>query len=180
MRMEVRFAGFGGQGVISAAKISGRAAAINDNLNAVLTQSYGPEARGGACSANVVISQEKIAYPEVTLPNLLVILSQEAYTTFGSTIALGGTLIIDQDLVSEGKISAGIHLYKVPATKLAEELGNRVVANVVILGAVVAITDMVSKGAMLKSVRASVPARFLELNERAFETGYNYGRKLKS
>ena len=180
MRMEIRFAGFGGQGVISAAKISGRAAAINDKLNAVLTQSYGPEARGGACNANVVISEERIAYPEVTLPNLLVILSQEAYTTFGSTIAPEGTLIVDQDLVDVGEVPTGVHLYTVPATQLAEGLGNRIVANVVMLGAVVAITGVVSKDAMLESVRASVPARFLELNERAFEIGYDYGRKLKS
>jgi len=180
MRTEIRFAGFGGQGVISAAKISGRAAAINDKLNAVLTQSYGPEARGGACNANVVVSQERIAYPEVTLPSLLVILSQEAYTTFGSTIAPGGTLIVDQDLVDVEKVSSGVSLYKVPATHLAEELGNRIVANVVMLGAVVALTGFVSKEAMLNSVRDSVPSKFLELNEHAFEVGYDYGRKLKS
>ncbi len=180
MRTEIRFAGFGGQGVISAAKISGRAAAINDKLNAVLTQSYGPEARGGACNANVVISQDRISYPEVTLPDLLVILSQEAYTTFGSKIAPGGTLIVDRDLVDVGEAPAGIRLYRVPATQLAEGLGNRIVANVVMLGAVVAITGFVSKEAMLGAVRDSVPSRFLELNERAFETGYDYGRKLKS
>jgi len=180
MRTEIRFAGFGGQGIISAAKISGRAAAVHDNLNAVLTQSYGPEARGGACNANVVISKERIAYPEVTVPNILVIMSQEAYTTFGSSIASKGTLIIDENLVELGEIPAGVKLYKVPATKLAEDLGNRIVGNVVMLGAVVAITEMVSKEAMLESVRASVPSRFLDLNERAFDIGYDYGRKLKS
>ena len=180
MRTEIRFAGFGGQGVISAAKISGRAAAIHDKLNAVLTQSYGPEARGGACNANVVVSDGRIAYPEVTTPDLLVILSQEAYTTFGNTIAPGGTLIVDADLVDVGKPPAGVKLYRVPATRLAEELGNRIVANVVMLGAVVALTGVVSKKAMLESVRASVPPRFLELNERAFQVGYDYGRKLKS
>jgi 2-oxoglutarate ferredoxin oxidoreductase subunit gamma len=180
MRTEVRFAGFGGQGIISAAKISGRAATVHDNLNAVLTQSYGPEARGGACSANVVISQDRISYPNVTTPNILVIMSQEAYTTFGSTIAKGGTLIVDEDLVSLGEIHDDVHLYKVPATKLAEGLGNRVVANVVMLGAIVAITGMVSKDAMLDSVQASVPPRFCELNKEAFEEGYDYGRKLKS
>lgn len=180
MRTEVRFAGFGGQGIISAAKISGRAATVHDNLNAVLTQSYGPEARGGACSANVIISEGRISYPNVTTPNILVIMSQEAYTTFGSNIDKQGSLIVDQDLVDWGDISDDVHLYQVPATKLAEELGNRIVANVVMLGAVVAITGMVKKGAMIDSVDASVPPRFRELNKRAFEKGYEYGRKLKS
>jgi 2-oxoglutarate ferredoxin oxidoreductase subunit gamma len=107
-------------------------------------------------------------------------MSQEAYTTFGGTIASGGTLIIDENLVELGEVPDGVKLYRVPATKLAEDLGNRIVANVVMLGAVVAITEMVSKEAMLDSVRASVPSRFLKLNERAFEIGYDYGRKLKS
>jgi len=180
MRKEVRFAGFGGQGIISAAKISGRAATVHDNLNAVLTQSYGPEARGGACSANVIISKDLISYPNVTVPNILVIMSQEAYTTFGSTIGKDGSLIVDQDLVELGEIPDYVHLYQVPATRLAEGLGNRIVANVVMLGAVVAITGMVKKGAMLDSVQASVPPRFRELNIKAFEEGYDYGRKLKS
>lgn len=175
MRSEMRFAGFGGQGIISAAMISGRAAALYDGKNAVLTQSYGPEARGGACNANVVVSEDKIAYPEVVSPDLLVIMSQEAFTTFGKNIADGGTMIIDQDLVESTEVPANISLVEVPATRIAEGLGNKIVANVVMLGVISALSDIVGKDAMLESVRVSVPTRFIEMNERAFKAGYEYG-----
>jgi len=175
MRSEMRFAGFGGQGIISAAMISGRAAALYDGKNAVLTQSYGPEARGGACNANVIISEDKIAYPEVISPDLLVIMSQEAFTTFGKNIAEGGMMIIDQDLVESTEVPANISLVEVPATRIAEGLGNKIVANVVMLGVISALSDIVGKDAMLESVRVSVPTRFIEMNERAFKAGYEYG-----
>ena len=171
----MRFAGFGGQGIVSAGIISGRAATLYDGKHAVLTQSYGPEARGGACNANVVIAEDQIAYPEVISPDLLVIMSQEAFNTFGKDIAEGGMMIIDQDLVEPAEVPANIRLVEVPATKIAEDLGNKIIANVVMLGAISALTDIVGKDAMLESVRASVPARFVELNERAFQAGFEYG-----
>jgi 2-oxoglutarate ferredoxin oxidoreductase subunit gamma len=179
MRAEIRFGGFGGQGVISAGVITGRAATIYDEKHAVLTQSYGPEARGGACNANVVISNDRISYPEVTSPNLLILLSQEAYGMYGEEIADGGCMIVDQDLVEADEIRKDIQFFEIPATRIAEELGNKIVANVVILGALVALSDVVSKEAMLEAVKASVPARFLELNERAFEAGYEQAEGLK-
>ena len=175
MRSEMRFAGFGGQGIVSAGIITGRAATLYDGKHAVLTQSYGPEARGGACNANVVIAEEKIAYPEVTSPDLLVIMSQEAFNMFGKDITEGGMMIIDQDLVEATEVPDNIRLVEVPATKIAEDLGNKIIANVVMLGAISALTDIVGKDAMLESIRASVPTRFLELNERAFEAGFKYG-----
>jgi 2-oxoglutarate ferredoxin oxidoreductase subunit gamma len=154
MRTELRFAGFGGQGIISAGMIAGRAAALHDNKNAVMTQSYGPEARGGACHANVVISEDPVNYPKIICPNLL---------------------IVDEDLVQDIEADEGIQLYIVPATRIAKELGNKIVANVVMLGAVAALSPAIRKKALLESVRESVPARFLEMNERAFEAGYEYG-----
>lgn len=175
MRSEMRFAGFGGQGIISAGIISGRAAALYDGKHAVLTQSYGPEARGGACNANVIIAEDQIAYPEVVSPDLLVIMSQEAFNTFGKDIAEGGTMIIDQDLVEPTEVPPNIRLVEVPATMIAEGLGNKIIANVVVLGVVSALTDIVGKDAMLESVRASVPTQFIEMNERAFKAGYEYG-----
>ena len=175
MRSEMRFAGFGGQGIVSAGIITGRAATLHDGKHAVLTQSYGPEARGGACNANVVIAEERIAYPEVISPDLLVIMSQEAFNMFGKDITEGGMMIIDQDLVDATEVPDNIRLVEVPATKIAEDLGNKIIANVVMLGAISALTDIVGKGAMLESIRASVPTRFLELNERAFEAGFEYG-----
>jgi len=175
MRTELRFAGFGGQGIISAGMIAGRAAALHDNKNAVMTQSYGPEARGGACHANVVISEDPVNYPKIICPNLLVVMSQEAFTRYSREITPGGTLIVDEDLVQDIEADEGIQLYIVPATRIAKELGNKIVANVVMLGAVAALSPAIRKKALLESVRESVPARFLELNERAFKSGYEYG-----
>ena len=171
----MRFAGFGGQGIVSAGIITGRAATLYDGKRAVLTQSYGPEARGGACNANVVIAEDQIAYPEVISPDLLVIMSQEAFNTFGKDITEGGMMIIDQDLVEPTEVPANIRIVEVPATKIAEDLGNKIIANVVMLGAISALTDIVGKDAMLESVRASVPTRFIELNDRAFKAGFEYG-----
>jgi 2-oxoglutarate ferredoxin oxidoreductase subunit gamma len=176
MRAEIRFGGFGGQGVISAGVITGRAATIYDDNHAVMTQSYGPEARGGACNASVIISDQPINYPEVTTPDLLVLLSQEAYGMYSHNLVSEGWLMIDEDLVEIEAVPPGVHFYKIPATRIAEELGNKIVANVVILGALVALSDVISKEAMLEAVRASVPPRFLELNEKAFDAGYEHAR----
>jgi 2-oxoglutarate ferredoxin oxidoreductase subunit gamma len=176
MRAEIRFGGFGGQGVVSAGVITGRAATIYDDKHAVMTQSYGPEARGGACNASVIISDHPISYPEVTSPNLLIILSQEAYGMYAQNLVDKGCLVVDEDLVEIDEVPPEVEFYKIPATRIAEELGNKIVANVVILGALVAITDVVSKDAMLEAVRASVPQRFLELNEQAFDAGYQHAR----
>lgn len=180
MRTELRFAGFGGQGIISAGKIAGRAAALHDGKNAVMTQSYGPEARGGACHANVVVSEDPVTYPKVTCPNLLVVMSQEAFACYSQEITPDGILIVDEDLVQDIELDEGIQLYSIPATRIAKELGNKIVANVVMLGAVTALEQVIRKQAMLESVRESVPARFLDLNERAFEAGYEYGEGMKA
>jgi 2-oxoglutarate ferredoxin oxidoreductase subunit gamma len=180
MRTEIRFGGFGGQGVISAGVITGRAATIYDEKHAVLTQSYGPEARGGACNANVVISDERISYPEVTTPDLLILMSQEAFSLFADNLVDDGCLIVDKDLVEFEEVREGLRCFEVPATRIAEELGNKIVANVVILGAMVSLSDVISREAMLAAVKASVPERFIELNQRAFEAGYEYGEGLKA
>lgn len=179
-RTEIRFAGFGGQGVISAGMMCGRAAALHDNKHAVLTQSYGPEARGGACNANLIISTERITYPEVDCPQLLVVMSQEAFTTYGRDLPPDGKLILDQDLVDLGGTLLEQTVFQIPATKIAESLGHKIVANVVMLGALVALYPIVEKEAMLQSVRESVPQRFIELNERAFEAGFQYAGEAAS
>ena len=180
MRAEIRFGGFGGQGVVSAGVITGRAATIYDQKNAVLTQSYGPEARGGACNTSVVISEGRISYPEVTTPDFLILMSQEAFNLYAENIAEDGCLIVDQDLVDSANLRKDIRFFEVPATRIAEELGNKIVANVVILGALVALSDVVSRDAMLAAVKASVPERFLELNENAFKAGYEYCEGLEA
>lgn len=159
--------------MISAGRILGQAAVLYDQKHAVFTQSYGPEARGGACSAEVVITEEPASYPLVTIPEVAVIMSQEAYENYAREIQPGGLLIVDQDLV-DYEPQEGVRVIPVPATRLAEGLGRKIVANVVMLGALAAAFPAVSKEALLKSVLSSVPPHTRDLNERAFKAGVKY------
>jgi 2-oxoglutarate ferredoxin oxidoreductase subunit gamma len=172
---EVRIAGFGGQGVILAGFIIGRAASLFDHKSATMTQNYGPESRGGACQTDVIVSDEEIGYPKVKHPNVLVAMSQEAYTVNVPAVADSGMVIVDNDMVKfEGHPDAEVRM--IPATRLAEELGKRVVANIIMLGFFTAQTGLVSPEAMRRAIQASVPARFTALNLKAFEVGLSYGQ----
>jgi 2-oxoglutarate ferredoxin oxidoreductase subunit gamma len=177
---EIRIAGFGGQGVILAAAIIGKAAALFQGGFATMTQSFGPEARGGSSSAQVILSGEPILYPYVTEPDVLVVLSQEAYTRFTPELKHGGVLIIEQDLVRVGQIPSGARVFGVPATRLAEELGRKVVLNVVMVGFLGAVTNLLDPAALRKAVGDSVPASLEKLNLEAFDKGYAYGIRLMS
>ena len=177
MRQEIRFAGFGGQGIVLSGYITGKAAAVYDEKQAIFTQSYGPEARGGACSAQLVVDTEDIDYPLVSQPNITVIMSQEAFDKFAKDSKPGSTLILDEDLVKASV--EGENVFRIPMTRLAEEMGRRIVANIVMLGAFAAVTGIISKDAMLESVRTSVPAKTIDLNVKAFEAGYEYARRQK-
>ena len=178
MRLEIRVAGFGGQGIIRTGLMLAMAACIHSNKNAVQTQSYGPEARGGACKSEVVISDEEIDFPKVLEPDVLIALSQEAYNTYAHTVKKGGTILLDPDLVQKQKASSGIRVFRVPATRIAEELGKTIVANVVMLGAFASITRLMSAEALKKSVLDNVPKGTEKLNLAAFEKGYNYEKRL--
>jgi len=172
MRQEVRLAGYGGQGIVLAGQLLGKAAAIYDGKEAVFTQSYGPEARGGASSADLVISDGPVDYPLVSRPNFLVAMFQEAYERYRPEMAPGGLLVIDTDLV---KPSADEGPYRaVPATRLAEGLGKKIVANVVMLGFFTAVSGLVRREAIEAALRSSLAPRLLDLNLRAFATGYDY------
>jgi len=175
-RTEVKLSGFGGQGIILAGVIVGQAASIFDGKNATLTQDYGPEARGGSCSAQVVISDEPASYPYVTNPSVLVAMSQEAYTKNTAELDEDVPVLIDEDLVEPEKQTKR-RVLAIPATRIAQELGRRAVANIVMLGFLTAITDIVPLEAMKKSVLASVPKGTEELNTKAFERGYTYGKE---
>ncbi|WP_129671651.1 2-oxoacid:acceptor oxidoreductase family protein [Candidatus Chloroploca sp. Khr17] len=169
MKQEIRICGFGGQGVITAAVILGKAAAVYDGLIACQVQSYGPEARGGAARAEVIIANEAIGYPGIHAADILVAMSQEAFNRYINDIRPGATIIIDPDMVINYEAAPYAHL--VPSTRIAEELGNVVVANIVMLGAVTALTGVVSREAMLASTLASVPSKFKALNQQALEAG---------
>src|SRR6478736_8549506 len=175
---EIRIAGFGGQGVILAAAVIGKAAAIFHGNYATMTQSFGPEARGGSSSAQVILSTEPILYPYVTQPDILVVMSQEGYTRFAPQLKPGGILITEQELVRVDYMPAGVRAFGVPATRLAEELGRKVVLNIVMVGFFGAVTNMLDPDALRKAVADSVPPAMQKLNLQAFDKGYEYGLNL--
>ena len=178
MRLEIRVAGFGGQGVIRTGLILAAAACIYGDKNAVQTQSYGPESRGGACKSEVVISDEEIDFPKVTKPDFLITMSQEAYTNYAEDVKKGGILLLDSDMVPKQQDVSNIRVFEVPATKMAEELGKSIVANVVMLGAFTSITNLLDAEAVKKSISSNVPKGAIKLNMDAFEKGYEYGKSL--
>ena len=175
---EVLISGFGGQGIVLAGNILGKAAAIHDQRHATLTQSYGPAARGGSCSAQVVISDEEILFPYVENPQVMVCMSQEGYTKNVDVLISSGILIWDSDLVKTDDLDSNWTTYHIPATRFAEELGNTMMANIVMLGFLSAVTDLVSVEALRQAVLSSVPPHTKEKNEKAFERGHEYGKAI--
>ena len=171
----VLITGFGGQGIILAGDILGRAATLYDRKYATMTQAYGPEARGSACSAQVIVSREAILFPYVKEPQVLICLSQEGYSKNIGSLRSDGILIVDTDLVHIKNSDHGVTEYHVPAARFAEELGNRMMANIVMLGFLSAAYNLVSTKAMREAVLASVPETTKEINLQAFNRGLEYG-----
>jgi 2-oxoglutarate ferredoxin oxidoreductase subunit gamma len=177
-RLEIRLSGFGGQGIIRSGEIIGKAAVLFDGKYATFTQSYGPESRGGACAAQVAIADDpvELSYPHVIDPSVLVIMSQGGYNKYVPDFRRDGLLIIDNSLVELDEAAEGLKVLGIPATRIAEELGRRIVANVVMLGFVAATTDIASPDAVKQAVLSSVPKGTEELNEKAFDRGFAYGK----
>jgi len=173
---EIKFGGFGGQGVILAAMIIGRAASIYNDKFATLTQSFGPEARGSACSAQVIVSDEKILYPYVTRPEILMVLSQEACNRFLPEATDNATVIIEETMVQPRGIKPGMRLFAIPATRIAREVGRKMVLNIVMVGYFTAVTRLVAYEAARESVLGSVPNGTEALNLKAFDRGYQYAQ----
>ena len=171
---EIRFAGYGGQGIIRSGIIAAKGASIYDNLFATMNQSFGPEARGGACSSQLIISDEKILYPYVEVADILVAMSQPGYDKFEVELSDKGIVLYDEDLVKPEPHRKGIKLHPVPSTRIAEEIKYKIMANVVMLGFFTAVTKLVSKDSMEKAVADSVPGGLVHLNLEAFESGYQY------
>ncbi len=172
---EIRVAGFGGQGVILSAIVLGKAASIYENGFATMTQNFGPEARGGACSAQLILSDEPVLYPYLTQPDIMVVMSQEAYNRFAPELKPQGLLIVEEDLVRVSDLKGDPKVYSIPATRIAEELGKRMVLNSVMVGFFTAVTKLLTADAVRKAVADSVPPSFREVNLKAFEKGYEYG-----
>ena len=175
MSTQIKIGGFGGQGVILSAYVFGTAAAIYDNKHATMTQIFGPEARGSACSAQVIISPDLISYPYVSEPDILVVMSDEAFRKFYPEMnKKNGILIYEQDKVNPEGIHEGVKAYSVPATRFAEELGKKLILNIVMVGFFTAITELVTPEAMRKAIMDNVPEGTEDLNLKAFERGYEY------
>ncbi|NLA32126.1 MAG: 2-oxoacid:ferredoxin oxidoreductase subunit gamma [Methanomicrobiales archaeon] len=175
MRHEVRFSGYGGQGIILSAVILGRAAALYDEKYAVQTQVYGPEARGGASMGQVVIDDLPILYPEVTDPDIYIIMSQQGFEKYGVAAREDAVMVLDADLVRSRPVC---RYHEIPATAEAKEnLGREIVANIVMMGALVAITGAVSRAAIERAVLDSVPKGTESLNTRALKRGFELGEQ---
>jgi 2-oxoglutarate ferredoxin oxidoreductase subunit gamma len=168
--------------VILAAHIIGNAVTLVEKGYATMTQNYGPEARGGAASAALVLSDEPVLYPYLTRPGILIAMSLEAYTKFGPEVKEGGFLLVEEDLVQLDALPQvpKCKIYGIPATRFAEELGKKMVLNVIMVGFFSAITKAVSPEACRAGVEHEVPKRFLDLNLKAFNKGYEYGLELLS
>lgn len=171
MRIEFRISGFGGQGVALAGLILGKAFSIYQEYEAVMTQAYGPEARGGASCANIVVADRLIDYPFVQNADVLIALSQEGYTRFRPEANENAAIFIDEDLVTP---NPGDRLFKIPSTKIAESLGRRIVTNMVMLGFLTAHNDLIEREAMEEAIRATVRANTIPLNLEAFSKGHDY------
>ena len=183
MRKEILFSGFGGQGVILASVILGRAAAVYENLYAVQTQAYGPESRGGASKAEVVISDEPIDYPKTIEPDCAVFFSQEAYSKYLHTVKEGAKVIIESELVPHRDLEfeKKLDVIALPLTEIAEETtGLSLTMNILTLGLLTAWTGVVGREAIEKAVLDAVPKGTEEINLRALYKGFELGEKAKN
>lgn len=173
--VQIRFGGVGGQGMVLAGRLLGEAAALFDGKEAVCTQTYGPEARGGASRADVIISDAPVDYPFVTQADVLAVLFQEAYARFRTMRKPDGLLIVDTVLVKPFEDEE--NYCGLPATKIAEDLGSRLVTNIVILGYLLGKTDVVSRESLEQAIRASVKKQFVDLDLRALDAGVSLAHK---
>jgi len=173
--VEIQLGGLGGQGVVLAGMVLGRGLVLYENYEVSLTQSFGPEARGSACSVQLIASPERILYPYLTAPHYLVTLSQEAYRRFAPKLRPGGTLIVEEDLVHPEGHAADVRLHRVPATRLAEELGRKMIMNMVVVGFFSAVTGLLREDSARRAITELVPPGTEALNVAAFEKGYSFG-----
>jgi len=173
------FSGSGGQGVITASIILAEAAVLFENLNAVQSQSYGAEARGGATRSDVIISDSIIDYPKVIQPNILICLTQEAYNKFHGIVRPGGLLITDARSVKTKKKVAAQQRELPMYQTVMDQIGKPIVFNICMLGAVIAMTNLISPDSIMRVLEKRIPADFLEINRQAMDLGLELGRKFK-
>ncbi|MEK7375693.1 MAG: 2-oxoacid:acceptor oxidoreductase family protein [Candidatus Margulisiibacteriota bacterium] len=178
-RFEICLSGHGGQGMVLAGKILGQALALYTDKNVVQTQSYGPEARGGSSKSEIIVSDEEINYPKVIKLDLLVALTQESLDKYFSNLKESGILMIDPFRV-KSMPKSGRKVYSIPVVQLAKaKLGRSLFANIILLGALAAVTGIVSKESLEKAVLAHVPAMTKDMNIQALAIGFEAGEESK-
>ncbi len=180
MNLEIRIGGRGGQGIIRTGLILATAASIYGDKNAAQVTSYGPESRGGRCRSEVIISNEEIDFPKVYQPDILIAMSQEAFTEYVKDLKKDGLVLLDPDLVPNRKniCKQQAQYFEVPASRIAENLGQKIVANVIMIGSLVAISEFLDVRQVEETIKHSVPKTFEEINLMAFKKGYEFGKSL--
>jgi 2-oxoglutarate ferredoxin oxidoreductase subunit gamma len=178
MNKRIVFSGSGGQGVITAAIILAEAASLYENLNAVQTQSYGPEARGGATRADIIISEAAIRHPKVINPHILICLTQEAYNKYAGIVRPGGLMLTDMKYVKiDYKVDARqveLEMYQ----SVMEKIGKPIVFNICMLGALIELTGLVKQDSILKVLKEKIGPDFMKMNQAALETGIQLARTI--
>ncbi len=177
MRFNVRFAGLGGQGIITMGLAIGRASSIYDKKYVIMTEAYGPEITGGFARADVIISDEEIDYPLIEHPDILVLMHTDGWER-NKDLVTNDSLVIYDDFLAKVEESGNGQFFKIPSFSVGNELGRKVVANVVMMGAIQEITKIVSKEALRKALLDLVPKGTEELNLTALERGYEIGSKI--
>lgn len=175
-RIEIRLSGSGGQGLILAGIILAEAA-ILDGKNSVQTQSYGPEARGGASRAEVIISDGSIDYPKVTEPDIFLALTKEAVAKYLGDVKKGGKVIVDNSIGLDDFVLEGLKVFRIPIIETARErVKNEISANIIALGATTEITNIVSQESIIKAVLDRVPTETIEMNKKALYEGFELAK----
>ncbi len=180
-RLEVKFSGFGGQGIGLMGRLVGEAISRYENgKNSIMTQSYGPESRGGASSSDIVIDEKEIDYPLATELDYLVSMSEEAYDKYIPKLKEGGILFLEENLVRlDDRAKKARQIHKIPATKIAETLGNKIFANIVMLGFICANSKLFSEDSIIQTLKAKIKPAYVEKNLIAFEKGKNHTKEVK-
>lgn len=181
MKKELRMSGQGGQGAITLGYIFGRAAALYEKKNVIMTEAYGPEITGGFARADLMISDEEIEYPNVNNPDVLVVLSNEGWELNGHLVKPNGMVIYEDFLVNPESINQSkVTTYGIPAVTEANKLGRKVVANIIMMGALQELTNIVSKEHLEKALLERVPKGTEELNLRALHRGYELVQEIRN
>ena len=178
-RCRIVFSGSGGQGVITAAIILAEAAVLHEGLNAVQSQSYGPEARGGASRSDVIIADTDIRFPKVIQPNVLVCLTQEAYNKFSGLIRPGGLLLTDSHYVREERMADAWQVELPMYKRVVDTIGRPIVFNICMLGSLIALTQLVKIDSVIKVLESRIPPGFLDMNKQALELGLHLAEPFK-